>query len=598
VPVARVEIDGKIARIEVPEGAREADVMAEVERIRSSMMQPGTDVPRGQDMFAPPPQQVTGGIRGFVGEVADSANRAVTGTLDLPFSTANAALRLMGSENQVPEPFTQGYEALQRRVLGGDPRPNLQEGVARDVAQAAGSLIPAAAGMVGVVRDPARASSIMQELSGLGTSVAETGRQVAGALPAIAGVQAPLVKQAAKELSVPQEIGLALKRRSGDVNTFGYKLDPQGRIREAPEHAKVAKQGFEKGFVTMVEAAPPATKAALRKMVEIVEDGQRNFERKATVRPADVAGAAVMDRVAVIRAANRAAGSQIDSVAKSLKGQRVDVQPAVGRMLENLQEMGVQYDPATGAANFKGSDFEGLPGPQRVIKNMLDRLRNTDAPDAFDVHRMKRFIDEQVTYGKAQRGLSGSAERVLKGLRADLDGILDQQFPAYNQVNQQYSETIDALDTLQSAIGSKIDLTSPSAESALGTVMRRILSNAQSRVPIEDSLYKLDMVAKRIASPQGQELVPYRAIRDMPEVKAIDLDDNLRVQMMFVDELEKRFGTAARTSLQGDLEKGIRYAAAGPRAAAVDALAAGANKLRRVNEQAAVKALRDLLREQ
>ena len=79
---------------------------------------------------------------------------------------------------------------------------------------------------------------------------------------------------------------------------------------------------------------------------------------------------------------------------------------------------------------------------------------------------MKRFIDEQVTYGKNARGLWGRP-RVLKSLRHNLDGLLDEASQPTNQVNTQYAETRGALDAPQDVAGKKMDFTGANADKAM-----------------------------------------------------------------------------------------------------------------------------------
>ena len=154
-------------------------------------------------------------------------------------------------------------------------------------------------------------------------------------------------------------------------------------------------------------------------------------------------------------------------------------------------------------------------------------------PDAFELHRMKRFIDEVVTYGKAGEGLTGKTERILKQLRTNLDSTLDDAFPAYNEANTIYADTIGALDALQDVAGRKMDLFGPNADKATGTLLRRMMSNAQSRVNLVDAVDNLEVVAKRYGSKFGDDISTQMLFVHIDDNgNAIPIEENVRVNIV------------------------------------------------------------------
>jgi hypothetical protein len=338
------------------------------------------------------------------------------------------------------------------------------------------------------------------------------------------------------------------------------------------------KQGFDEGVIAAVKGSSPADRKSMRKMVNIMERGKKNARFAVTNRPSDVVGDSLMDRVRTVQKINRDAGKRLDTVAKSLKGQQVEFQPAVNAFINDLGDMGISVTDDL-KLNFSGSDIEGLAGPERAITQVFNRMKTTRPPDAFDLHRMKRFIDEQVTFGKNAEGLAGRSEAVLKSLRRNLDQTLDSNFPEYDAVNTQYSETIGALDALQDVAGRKMDLTGPNAEKATGTLMRRLMSNAQSRVTLLDSINQIEDVANKFGGK---------------------FKDDLLSQVLFVDELDSVFGPVARTSFQGQIKQGVGAAIevkTSPVAAALRAGGAVVDKARGINQEGAFKSIKKLLQQ-
>lgn len=362
-----------------------------------------------------------------------------------------------------------------------------------------------------------------------------------------------------------------------------FMVSGAGKVKADSVAKETIKQGFDQGVIAAVKGASKVDRVKMSKMVEIMQKGKENALFAMKNRPSDIAGNSLLDRLNHVKTINREAGKQIDDVAKSLRGKPVDSSTAVNNFMNNLDEMGIRLDNRF-RPNFKGSDIDGLSGPQLAIANMVKRMssgRRGVQPDAFELHRMKRFIDENVTYGKAGEGLKGKTEGVLKQLRRDLDTTLDNKFTEYNNVNTRYSDTINALDALQDVAGKKMDLFGPNAEKATGTLLRRMMSNAQSRVNLVDAVDDLDSISRK-----------YGGV----------FDDDIATQMLFVDELDSVFGPVARTSLAGETAKGIKAAAPavlGQKTAAGVALEAGAalaEKARGINIENAFKSITELLK--
>lgn len=582
---------------------------------RSNTPPPNTDPQLQVDSGWQEAQNVLEGIprntANLMVEGADAFNRSVMAGADfMGPGTINAALRVAGADAQLPT-FTGGYETLSATV--GRPDFAMAPGTTRDVVRGASGAAPAALGLYPVAgRDFATPVGAAAEFFGFGTKAPAP--RVAplafgGYLPAPPGAPpSPATARLADAFPVPrgkQEQNALVRSGSESVKRAGLVLDPYtGKAAADRAGMETIKQGFDPGFVSMVETANESTRAKLAQMLGNQERGREFLREKSTGRASNVIGDSVLARYQVVRDANRSAGAKMDAVIDGLRGESVDVSAPVNQFVEQLKGMGIKLEikPGGVVTGFSGSDIEGLDGIITGVKRILSRMANTKAPDAHDVHRLKKYIDETVTYGKSAEGLSGKTERALKELRAGLDGVLDQQFPAYNAVNTQYSETIQALDALQGVAGKKMDLTGPNADKALGTLMRRWASNAQSRVPLMDATTELDRLAKKYTAGHGKGLVPYRAgiSRNVP-----DVSDDIETQVQFLSQLEKKFGSAADNSFMGDIGKAndraaetmIDVAANPTMAGVLTRLGKGAyHKVRGINEENALIALNDLLK--
>jgi hypothetical protein len=356
-----------------------------------------------------------------------------------------------------------------------------------------------------------------------------------------------------------------------------YYVDGAGRVRTDKLASDAISQGFDDGVVAVAKGASKTDKTKMQAMLNIIEKGKKNALFSAQNRPSDVVGDSLSQRVRYVEQVNKQAATQLDDVAKSLKGKRANYGTAVDDFINDLDSIGVTLDDGL-KPNFAGSDIEDVAGAQNIINRVVQRMKKNPPPDAYDVHRMKRFIDEQVTYGKNAEGLAGKSETIIKKLRRNLDKSLDDAFPVYNDVNTRYADTIGVLDDYQKAVGRSIDFNSDNLEKSLGTVSRRLLSNAQTRVTQLDAMTELENIGKKYGAK---------------------FDDDITTQVLFVDELDRVFSPAAKTSLQGDvskvMERGVRASQQGIVKNLVDAAEVASKKVRGVTDEKALKAMRELL---
>lgn len=357
--------------------------------------------------------------------------------------------------------------------------------------------------------------------------------------------------------------------------TEGQVLSPERRLVKSPVQQKAIRQGFDEGLVAMIREASPADRRNMLESLDIMERAIGNKRFSMLNRTTDVAGKSILKRYQTIAEANKKAGRSIDRYARNnLKGQYVDFNPPVNNFIDNLQDMGITLkDDLT--LDFSGSTVEGLAGAERILNQMVKRMKSPRDMTAYEVHTFKKFIDDQVTYGKQVEGLSGQADRAIKQLRRELDEVLDSNFEGYNQANQQYAETIRAMDDFQSVMGRTIDFDSPNAATAVGTKLRGIGSNIQSRGRLLDSLNEMQTLGNKYGG---------------------GFDDDVINQAAFTMELDRLFGTKADTSFAGQISEAIGNAPPTTASQAIGAAArAAANKVKGVNQEAQFKAMRELL---
>lgn len=486
---------------------------------------------------------------GFSDEVAAGlaalAAGATEGRLPTPGSPLGQAEFLQNYQDMVaPMRESMGQFAQENPIAS--TAANLTGGLATGgvgLARAGAALAPRGAGAARSVLTDIGVAAGEGALAGAG--YAEPGQTLQGAGmggaggAAVGAVAGPAIRWFSNKSAVKDQAQKALEAGRTDSVTARYILDGKNKIKEDKNAIAAISNGFDEGVVANVKGASKTDKQKMLRMVNILKRGRNDRRYAALNRPSDVVGKSIGERFNRVLRVNQAAGRKLDDVAQTLKGRPVDYDPAVNQFLDDLDKIGVKFDDANATVSFGDSDIEGAEGAISLISKLVNRARNIKEPDAYKIHRLKRFIDEQVSYGKTAEGLTGKSEVIVKRFRHNLDKALDSKFPNYRMVNEAYADSVGVIDDLQRVAGQRMDLTGPNADKAVGTLSRRVLSKAQSRVNLIDSLNDLE----RVATKYGGKY-----------------DDDILTQVIFYDELEGLFGSSARTSFQGEIEKATKAA--------------------------------------
>ena len=431
----------------------------------------------------------------------------------------------------------------------------------------------------------------------VGEVVKQTGKQI---VPVIkAGKE--LVSDVSK-FKTPATREIARQLKAGDINTDValFKLADEGItnptirqkllgadlpkvVKDTPT-VKAARQGINEEFLEVVKkAGTTADKKALIRMTDIAKKGRTNPVFRSESRPSFVAGDVLLDKVNAIKRINRAAGKRIGNATKFLKGKQVPVAEIGDKFLSSLDDLKIAIKP-DGKLDFKDALISGA-GRKKAIADIFDRMSRNKNPDALDLHHLKQFIDDTVSYGKTVRGLGGKAENALKELRTNIKDTLNSNFPQYAKANEAYSDTISLLDKIQELAGKKTDLTSDSAAGDLAVLARRITSNAQSRGRVRDAFLDLDKLLDKHSGFTGVKRLPGKG----------DGKVDFNLLMNYADELDKVTGSSATTAFTGSIETAIK-ATRGPKEFLAEKATEAARKAAGISEKGAFESMSEFLK--
>jgi len=449
---------------------------------------------------------------------------------------------------------------------------------------------------------PKAGTKIAEGVSGVADKALDvTGTALA---PVVAGGKG--LAETASRLQTPGRMKIARQLQKGkiDADTALFRIVEDGvtdptaiqkllgadipKIAKSKPAAGAANQGFSESFLGAVtKRATPADLKALAKMTNISSRGTKDVIFKGDFRPADVAGKVLLDKVNEVKRINRLAGNKIGEAKKSLIGKEVPVAQIGDSFLNILDDLKI-------VRNGENLDFSNAlvsgAGRRKALADINKRMTNNLSPKAIDLHELKLFIDDTVSYGKSVRGLGGQSERALKKLRANINDTLNANFKDYAKANKAYSDSIGALDEIQRLAGKRTDLTAGGANSDLGTLARRLTSQAQSRGQLRESLHAIDDVLKTHGSFGG----PLRL--EGPTTGAAGTKGaNLKLLMAYADELDRVIGNQASTSFTGAAETAIK-AARGPREFIADKAVEVAKGVTGVTPDNAFKSMREFIK--
>jgi len=271
------------------------------------------------------------------------------------------------------------------------------------------------------------------------------------------------------------------------VNMEAAKVNQQA-IRQLPPSAQNAvRKGVDIEDLTETLSINKAQKPALKKLYGAVTDfvgGKRD------INPIGAVGQPVVNKFNTLKEQTKKLGNQLDDIAEGLVGKPVNGRQGVlSTVDETLIKLRVSRTEG-GVLDFVDSNLEGLGTNEDIINNIYRRLQKST--DANGLHQLKRYIDNNVDYGTTKGGFTGEAEKLIKGWRRAIDGVLDTEFPAYNKVNTELSKRLKPINDfkkfMKAATGLDEDLMNMSA----GQLMRRIASNVRSNPEIRQVLRDLD----------------------------------------------------------------------------------------------------------
>ena len=305
---------------------------------------------------------------------------------------------------------------------------------------------------------------------------------------------------------------LADRIRQGDVNTgtIAKTLDAQGELVKNPNMKRaidlMGKDEAAYNTAINFEKMNSQTKRQVNKMLDIINDNKLSGDPVKIMenRPANVVGQSLAKRINELDKVKKDASKSIGRIINGDKGSvRVGISQARDDFIDALDQADVDVNVKDGRIS---TDYTNtLTNVEDVISkkkldNILNRI-NDGTISAKEAHNMKRQLREMVSYDPAKPGavrVSKEIENAVKDLSTALGNSVSDSIPAYAKANQVFSESIEALQKADRALGNKLMIGDKLAEPKLGAMAKRIGTNLASKEDVFDLIDSVDdALAKR-----------------------------------------------------------------------------------------------------
>ena len=300
------------------------------------------------------------------------------------------------------------------------------------------------------------------------------------------------------------EKGVRTIERAGtpSAETALFKRDPKtGKIVGDVDAKKLMRAtGLEDGDIAMIKSGTTADKKAALEMLDMADELKDNPALASQKKPSQVAGRNALKQIRAIESKKQEAGRNIGKVVREkLASKNVNSGDVYRNWINSLADDGVTVAD-DGSLNFVGSRFEDVTSAQELLNKANKKaLQLQGRSGAIQLHNYKGQLDELVDFGNNEGGVSGSASRLVKGLRRNIDTKLDSSFKVYADANKQYAEASQAMERINSIIGKKYTKADEAViERKVGGVLQRLFSNNDTTAidlttSIDDAMVKLGL---------------------------------------------------------------------------------------------------------
>lgn len=368
-----------------------------------------------------------------------------------------------------------------------------------------------------------------------------------------------LIDQYGPDMAVEVIARRKISRGEDNKILAGLRLD-NNRVVKDPIGEKAVNQGFRAGDVAMAKNANLQTKDSLLKMLKDKrkELNESSYDR----RPIERVGDVMVKRIDHLQGRAKELRQQLDRIARGsavdenalpgpgvtggLRGLQVDTTGLERVIFEGLDRLdldipeNVRNNPTLlndfirDKGAFVASAISEDAGSKNIIKKTIKLLNDARTADAYEVHKIKRQIDNMIDWESTKyKGLKGEGEKFAKSVRRELNQAVRDVSEPYAAVNDELSQLAGSLNGFRNAIGNKkIDWFGESLAQDIGREMRKLETNYGNTTALANAAKEIDRQVYRLG---------------------IDAPEDTSRMVKFAYTLDERFRPSARGSFSGSI---------------------------------------------
>jgi hypothetical protein len=383
-----------------------------------------------------------------------------------------------------------------------------------------------------------------------------------------------------------------LAEKLGSDRGFAIKMAREMPTLDKKKSFKSAVgQEWDQSLLGLIQASSKNDVTVMERMLKIYDDARDNMALKSDSRPIFESGKSISEGVSFLLDKKKDAGRRVGKAAQDLRGVDVDYAPAVDSFIGKLIDDGVVINngrPVTNVRQYRNIDFRnspyfGSPQSEKLLRNQMKRLTELDfGLDGFNLHTVKQNLPSQITTAKkSEGGLVPKAELLLNDLRRDINESLRGASNDYKTANDDFRQVIEPLNKFNENVpaNARVDWDGVNSKNA-GLQVRKILTNYANGQDLAEAVKGI-----------------YKTSNDL----GANLSSDAIKQAFFAIGLDKRLGAYADASMQGITQSAGSVNMGSLPTGAVDlglkTVGAAMRKLKRVDDDKAIQAMRDYLKE-
>jgi len=239
----------------------------------------------------------------------------------------------------------------------------------------------------------------------------------------------------------------------------------------------MARLGIPPEMMNQFKNASPETRQA---MVDMIQRGQARREDSELPNARSVMGEYIGGRASLAQTAMQKHGADLDAASKSRQGTNVPTNDISTRYNKVLEDNRIKVD-SDGNLDFSGRSIPtDSQAKLKEIHAQMQQFEKDGYADFDQLHKYKQDLSEMANYDRTKGGGSDDVQRVVKGLRNQINETLRNNADDYAKANDGYSEIVAPMRKILKKAGDDVsDLTDAEVAERFALQARGMTNNTE-----------------------------------------------------------------------------------------------------------------------